>query len=129
MGVPTAKVAKASKLTTTAGKGTKIFSNPPDAHLHGPLGMVKAPNGDLIVANGDGVAPNPAFPSAYIEFTKAGAFISRFNIDPDIGGAFGIDAGLVASLDNAPRLAVVDDNTNTLNVSTGLPPSISGAEQ
>ena len=71
----------------------------------------------------------PRLSSAYIEFTKAGAFISRFNIDPDIGGAFGIDAGLVASLDNAPRLAVVDDNTNTLNVSTGLPPSISGAEQ
>jgi hypothetical protein len=120
-------VAKASKLTTPIVRGTKIFGNPPNANLRGPLGMVNAPNGDLIVANGDGVSGDPTQPSEYVEFSKTGTFVSQFNIDPAQGGAFGIDAGLLG--DNAPRLAVVDDNVNTLNVFTGLTPSVAGAGQ
>jgi hypothetical protein len=38
--------------------GELIYNDP--AHLHGPLGLVLAPNGDLIVANGDAVNPDPA---------------------------------------------------------------------
>ena len=45
-------------------------------HLHGPLGLVLAPNGDLITANGDAVNPIPTPPSELVEFTPAGKFVA-----------------------------------------------------
>ncbi len=119
-------VTSASTRTTSAGKGTLIFSD--NTVLFGPLGMAQAPNGDLIVANSD-LTNNAVLtqPSEYVEFTKNGKFISQFNIDVNQGGAFGLAVG--ATADGAPRLSVVDDNVPNLNVFTGLPPSINGPKR
>jgi hypothetical protein len=118
-------VANASTLTGPHGKGTPIFAD--KKVLRGPLGMVQAPNGDLIVANGDGVNGNTAFPSEYVEFSKTGKFVSEFDIDENQGGAFGIAVG--TGPNGEPRLAVVDDNVPDFTIFTGLPPTISGANR
>jgi hypothetical protein len=105
-------------------KGIKIFSDA--TVLFGPLGMAKAPNGNLIAANSDLTAnSDPKHPSEYVEFTKRGRFVSQFNIDVNQGGAFGIAVETIG--DGAPRLAVVDNNGPNLNIFTGLTPSINGA--
>jgi hypothetical protein len=118
-------VANASTLTASHGKGTPVFAD--KKVLRGPLGMAQAPNGDLIVANGDGVNGNTAFPSEYVEFSKTGKFVSEFNIDEDEGGAFGIAVG--TGPNSEPRLAVVDDNVPDLTIFTGLPPTLNGANR
>ena len=61
-----------------------------DAHLRGPLGLVLAPNGDLITANGDAVNPDPTQTSELVEFTPEGKFVGQFSIDPTAGAAFGL---------------------------------------
>jgi hypothetical protein len=110
----------------SSGKGTKIFSD--KTVLFGPLGMAQARNGNLIAANSDLTTnADPTHPSEYVEFATTGSFVSRFNIDVNQGGAFGIAVG--ATADGAPRLAVVDDNVADLNIFTGLTPSINGAER
>ena len=38
-------------MTNQTGTGTLVYNDP--AHLHGPLGLVLAPNGNLITANSD----------------------------------------------------------------------------
>src|SRR5260370_12632731 len=43
------------------GTGKVIFQDA--THLHGPIAMVLAPNGDLIVANGDAANADPNQPS------------------------------------------------------------------
>ena len=93
----------------SAGKGTVIYSDA--VHLHGPLAMAEAPNGDLIVANSDVINSNPALPSEYVEFTKQGGFISELSIDPAQGGSFGL---AVNAKPQESFLAAVDDNTATL---------------
>jgi uncharacterized protein (TIGR03118 family) len=100
------------------GMGRLVFKD--DVHLHGPLGLVLAPNGDLITANGDAVNPDPAHPNELVEFTPTGQFVSQFQLD---GGAPGAAFGLALSTDNGQlRLAAVDDNvtnkTNTVKVFT-----------
>ncbi len=80
-------------------------------HLHGPLAMAEAPNGDLIVANSDVINSNPALPSEYVEFTKQGRFIAELSIDPAQGGSFGL---AVNAKTHESFLAAVDDNTATL---------------
>jgi hypothetical protein len=94
------------------GTGKAIFKDP---HLRGPLGLVLAPNGDLIVANGDAVNGDPTQPSELVEFTTQGQFVGQFSVDPGSGGAF----GLAVTNDNGVlRLAAVDDVTNSLEVWT-----------
>ncbi|MDB5308511.1 MAG: beta-propeller fold protein [Gemmataceae bacterium] len=96
------------------GKGQLIYNDP--AHLHGPLGLVLAPNGDLIVANGDAVNPDPAHPNELVEITRTGKFVSEFQLDPGAGGAaFGL---AVTSANGVLRFAAVDDNTNTVHIWT-----------
>ena len=66
-------VSKAGKRTTDAGTGQDIFFGNSDPHLRGPIGLILAPNGDLIVANGDAVNPDStAQNSELVEFTPAG---------------------------------------------------------
>jgi len=84
-------------------------------HLHGPLGLVLAPNGDLITANGDGVNPDPNQPSELVEFTPSGHFVGQFSIDSNPDGPFGL---AVTDAGGQLRLAAVDDDTNTLDVWT-----------
>jgi hypothetical protein len=48
-----------------------------DTHLRGPLGLVRAPNGDLISAQGDAVNPDAKQPSEIVEFTAGGKFLTE----------------------------------------------------
>jgi hypothetical protein len=96
------------------GMGKLIYQDP--AHLHGPLGLVLAPNGDLIASNGDAVNPDDKHPNELVEFTPAGKFVGQFQLDPGNGGAaFGI---AVSSVNGELRFAAADDNTNSLDVWT-----------
>ncbi len=94
------------------GKGMIVVQD--STHLHGPLGLVVAPNGDLISAQGDLAAfQNASMPSEIVEYTPQGTFVDQISIDPAVGGAFGI--GLVASK-NAFTFAAVDDNMSMLEI-------------
>jgi len=109
-------LANASKLTSSSGKGTLIFSD--QTHLHGPLGLIIAPNGDLITANADPTAHvDPTQPSELVEFTTSGNFVRQFSIDPNTGSAFAI---LNVQGGPANQFAYVDDFSSILSVfSTG----------
>jgi uncharacterized protein (TIGR03118 family) len=99
------------------GKGRLVFNDP--SQLHGPLGMVLAPNGNLIVANGDAVHPDANHPNELVEFTPSGRFVGSFQLDSGSGGAA---FGLAVSSDNGVlRFAAVDDNTNTVHIWTLQP--------
>jgi DNA-binding beta-propeller fold protein YncE len=104
--VPHAGIA-ASPVT----RGTPILAG---GQLRGPLGLVFAPNGNLLTANGDAVDGDPTHPSEIVEFTKTGEFVREFNVDASQGGAFGI----ATVLSGIPRFnfAVVDDVTNVVSV-------------
>jgi hypothetical protein len=92
------------------GTGQLVVQN--DPHLHGPLGLVLAPNGDLIAANGDAVNPDPNHPNELVEFTPKGKFVAQFQLDPGTpGGAFGL---ALSTAGGQLRFAAVDDNTNQL---------------
>lgn len=106
-------VAKARKRTTDDGMGTVIYQDP--AHLHGPLGLALAPNGDLLASNGDAQNPDPNHPNEIVEFTAAGTFVAEFQVDSTglPGGAFGI---ALAKFGNSVRFAAVDDNLINLQV-------------
>lgn len=95
----------------SGGTGTIIFQ---DDHLRGPLALAFAPNGDLVTSNGDAVNAEPTQPSEIVEFTKAGKFVSQFNVDAGQGGAFGI--GIVPVGFTSFRLGAVDDNANDIIV-------------
>jgi sugar lactone lactonase YvrE len=96
-----------------AGTGRLIYSDP--VHLHGPLGLVLAPNGDLIASNGDAVNADPAHSSELVEFTRHGKFVAEFQVDASAGGAFGI---ALQDVDGQVRFAAVDDVTNTVSIWT-----------
>ncbi|HLJ49159.1 MAG TPA: hypothetical protein VKU01_24255 [Bryobacteraceae bacterium] len=96
--------------TTDAGVGRVVYKD--DAHLHGPLGLTIAGNGDLITANGDAVNDTGATPNLLTEFTPSGQFVAQFQID---NGAPGAAFGLAFSRN---RLAAVDDGTNQLLIWT-----------
>lgn len=104
-------VARASVATSAVNKGNLVFSG---AHLHGPLALRFAPNGNLLTANGDAVNADPEHPSEIVEFTKWGQFVREYDVDSSEGGAFGIDA--VRDSDGGFNYAVVDDVTNNLSV-------------
>jgi len=104
-------IPDASKLGSTTGTGTMIFS---DTHLHGPLGLMIAPNGNLVTANADPTAHNdPTQPSEIIEFTLGGTLVREWSIDPNQGAAFAI---LNVQTDNANQFAYVDDFSSTLTI-------------
>ena len=85
-------------------------------HLHGPLGLVLAPNGDLIAANGDAVNPDANHPNELVEFTTNGKFVGQFQVDPGApGGAFGV---AVSEDDGVLHFAAVDDDANTVDIWT-----------
>src|SRR5262249_2228878 len=59
----------AGNTQTDLGTGTVVYQDA--AHLHGPLGLIFAPNGDLLVANADpAVSQDPSVPSEIVEFTR-----------------------------------------------------------
>jgi len=105
---------------TSAGSNTVIYQD--NTHLHGPLDLVLAPNGHLLVANSDGNNVDPNQPSEIVEFNTGGEFVTQFSVDPNNGGAFGVN---IQNVGGAYRFAAVDDNQNSLILSTIIPTSIS----
>ena len=65
-------------------------------------------------ANADAVNPDPADFSELTQFTQTGKFVSQFQVDSQIGGAFGI---AVERVNGEVRFAV-DDVTNTVSIWT-----------
>jgi hypothetical protein len=105
-------IPKASKRKSDAGKGRLVYTD--NVHLHGPLALVLAPNGDLLTSNGDAVNPDPNQPSEIVEFTPAGHFVAQFSVNSSgIGGAFGI---AITSGERAISFSAVDDILNSLKV-------------
>jgi len=101
----------ARETRTDNGQGAVIYKD--DTHLHGPLGLALAPNGDLITANGDAVNAGGT-QNALVEFTPQGKFIAQFQVDPGAGGgAFGL---AFSSGNGDVRFAAVDDDQNTLDI-------------
>lgn len=105
-------IQDAGSSNTDLGTGKIIYQD--NVHLHGPLDLVRAPNGDFLVANSDGSNVDENQPSEIVEFTPAGKFVAQFSIDKTNGGAFGI--GVAALGNGAARFAAVDDVTNMLNI-------------
>jgi hypothetical protein len=94
-----------------AARGVPVYKD--DTHLHGPLGLALAPNGNLITANGDAVFAGGT-QNALVEFTQTGQFVAQYQVDP---GAPGAAFGLALSSDPLSlRLAAVDDNQNALDI-------------
>src|SRR5262249_61539876 len=106
-------IGNAAFARNDAGKGRLIYSD--DAHLRGPLGLVQAPNGNLITANGDAVNPDPNQASELVEFTPSGHFIGQFSIDSQQGGAFGL---ATSNFGGVLRVAAVEHITNSVDVWT-----------
>jgi hypothetical protein len=105
-------VANAAKATVPVSKGTIVFND--STHLHGPLGLVLAPNGDLISSQGDAVNPDPNHQSEIVECTKSGKFVTEFAVDSTVGAAFGI--ALNAPSGGEADFAAVNDTLNTVIV-------------
>ena len=106
-------VNQAGSLTHSAGKGVVVFND--QANLHGPLGLVLAPNGHLICANGDAVNAG-ATPNELLEFTPQGVLVATYQLDGgNPGAAFGI-ASITSQ--RTLRFAAVNDNLNTVTIWT-----------
>jgi hypothetical protein len=97
--------------TTDAGTGTLVYQDP--VHLHGPLGLTFAPDGNLIAAQGDAINPKKNKASELVEFTPDGKFVGQFSISPkNAGGAFGV----ASSTGSSPQFAAVNDIDNTVEI-------------
>ena len=104
-------IPDASDRTSDAGMGKAVVTD--QTHLHGPLGLVLARNGDLISTQGDAVNPDPNQPSEVVEFTPEGQFVAQLSIDPAQGGAFGL---ALRPLEDGFVFATVDDNIPVLDI-------------
>lgn len=102
--------------TSRTDHGTGRVVDHDNTHLRGPLGLVLAPNGDLIAANGDGVnAGDPMTTQNFlVEFTVGGRFVTQVQLDSGApGGAFGI---AIARDQDTIRFAAVDDDANNVTI-------------
>jgi hypothetical protein len=106
-------VPHATTRTDSAGTGQVVYRD--SIHLHGPLAMAAAPNGNLLVSNNDAVNPDPNQPSEIVEFTTLGLFVKQLSVDPNFGGAFGLNVQVSGHM---ARFAAVDDNVPNLNIWT-----------
>ena len=104
-------IPDASDRTSDAGMGKAVVTD--QAHLHGPLGLALARNGDLISTQGDAINPDPKQPSEVAEFTAAGQFVAQFSVDPAAGSAFGL---ALRPLEDGFIFATVDDTTAVLEI-------------
>ena len=107
----------AASIKNDNGKGRVVYQD--NTHLHGPLALALAPNGDLVTSNGDAVnAGDPSTTQNFlVEFTQAGMFVAQFQLDTGApGAAFGLAIG--SSERGGIRFAAVDDNANNLNIWT-----------
>jgi hypothetical protein len=83
--------------------------------LHGPLGLVRAANGNLISAQGDAVngSDDPTQINLIVELTAGGGFVAQRQVDTIPGSAFGVALDQTCS---ELRFAAVDDGTNTVQI-------------
>jgi hypothetical protein len=107
-------IANAEHRRSDAGIG-KLVTN--DAtHLNGPVGLVLAPNGDLLTTNGDSFNPSSTVaPSLLLEFTTKGQFVGSLSLDPKPDAGFGLDFQVHGG---QITLATANDNTNNLDFRT-----------
>lgn len=107
------------RATSSNGTGTVFAQN--DGHLNGPLSLALAPNGHLLVTNGDAILPNAPPPpfNLILEYqpprgrATTGTFVAQQQIDMGAAGAaFGLAIG--STRDHNQILAAVDDNSNSL---------------
>jgi hypothetical protein len=106
-------VRSAGRATRDFGRGRLVYRDP--RHLHGPNGLVLAPNGNLMVANSDAINPDPKQTSTLVEFTTGGQFVRQISLDPLAGGAFGLGVG---NSGHTAHFAAVNDAENTLTIWT-----------
>ena len=104
-------VNKAGRLKNVQGPGRILFAD--QTRLHGPLGLALAPNGDLLIANGDVTNADPNQPSEIVEITQKGRFVGEFSTFAQPAAPFGIGVGVNG---NAVTVGVVNDDNNTINV-------------
>ncbi|HWE38957.1 MAG TPA: hypothetical protein VG406_20580 [Isosphaeraceae bacterium] len=102
-------IADAGNRRTDAGTGTLVTSD--STYLHGPLGLAFAPNGDLLVSNGDAVNFDANNPSTIVEFTRKGQFVDQISLSSSPGAAFGIAVG---GYSGTVVLLAVNDADNTV---------------
>jgi hypothetical protein len=110
-------IPQASTSTSSNGPGYIVYDDP--THLHGALALASAPNGHLLVTNNDVINSDPKQPSEIVEFTKDGNFVKEIPVDPNQGGAFGLN--VLVNDDGSATLAAVDDNTATITIWTLQP--------
>jgi DNA-binding beta-propeller fold protein YncE len=104
-------INNANTIANGNSKGSIVYSDP--VHLHGPLGLTFAPDGNLISAQGDAVNPKPSKSSELVEFTPSGKFVGEFSVSKrNPGGAFGV----ASSMGSSPEFAAVNDIDNTVEV-------------
>ncbi|HEY2107046.1 MAG TPA: hypothetical protein VGH29_14710 [Candidatus Binataceae bacterium] len=107
-------IPNANTATTSIFKGTLVYSDP--VHLHGPVGLKRAPNGDLLTANSDSVNVVPTLPSEIVEFNPfTHKFVTQFSVDGANGGAFGLELAQNSDPLVPLKFSYVDDNTGTLS--------------
>jgi len=104
-------IDNASTRASDAGMGRVFIQD--QVHLHGPLGLVLASNGNLISTQGDAINPHKNHFSEVVEFSPAGKFVAEFSVDPVIGSNIGI---ALRPLDQGFVFATVDDNTAVLDI-------------
>lgn len=106
-------IADAGDSTSDGGTGFVVFAD--QQHLHGPLGLVLTPKGNLITANGDAVFAGGT-QNDLVEFTPHGNLVATYQLDAGPpGGAFGI---AIMAAQDAVRFAAVDNDLNTVTVWT-----------
>ncbi len=104
-------IRNASSTPRDGGRGQLAAQD--SKHFHGPLGLARAPNGDLISAQGDAVNPDSNQPSEIVEVGPDGRFVAQFSIDPAPGSAFGL---AIDASSGRIRFAAVDDGLNVLDL-------------
>jgi hypothetical protein len=111
-------IGNAGERSSSANQGFIVFAD--QTHLHGPLGLVLAANGNLITANGDAVNPGGT-QNELVEFTQQGFLVAQYQIDAGApGGAFGVASIASPSIASQAsiRFAAVDDDLNTVTIWT-----------
>lgn len=104
-------VSDASDRKSDAGMGRMVVND--QTHLHGPLGLVLAGNGDFLSTQGDAVNPDTSQPSEVVEFTPEGQFVAEFSVNSTAGSAFGI---ALKQFEDGFLFAMVDDTKFVLDI-------------
>jgi DNA-binding beta-propeller fold protein YncE len=105
-------IRNAMRLKSSAGTGSVVYQD--STHLHGPIGLALAGNGNLIAANADAVNADPMQNSELAEFTPKGQFVAQLSIDAAASAApFGL---AVETVGRTTVLAAVNDDTNQLEI-------------